>query len=107
MSYDQKLVGRNLRHDRLALRMTQQRTAEQAGLSLSFYQKLERGEAGMSVQTLGRLCRALYIEPASLFSSDPADRGPHPRCVAQAILDLPPDRQEPILTLIRVFLGDQ
>lgn len=100
MCYDRKLVGKNLRCDRRILGWTQKKTAERARLSLSFYQKLERGESDMTLRTLMKLCHTLYIRPTDLFSSDPAARGPHPACVARAILDLPHDQQEIAVGLI-------
>ena len=104
MFHDRKLIGRNLRHVRLALHLTQKETARRAGLSLSFYQKLERCEAGLSLPTLWRLCEALFVYPSDLFSDDPATLSPRVPLIARAISDLPPDRQKPILDLIDTFL---
>ena len=55
------LFGEHLRNRRNLLSFTQEYVAEKIGISLRFYQMIERGEKSVSLDTLIRLSRALTI----------------------------------------------
>lgn len=55
------LFGERLRSRRTELGLTQERVAEATGITLRFYQMLERGEKSVSVDTLLSLSRTLNI----------------------------------------------
>lgn len=55
------LFGERLRNRRNQLAFTQEYVAEKIGISLRFYQMIERGEKSVSLDTLIRLSRALTI----------------------------------------------
>ena len=58
---EQLLFGERLRSRRKALGFTQEYVAEQVGISLRFYQMVERGEKSISLDTLIRLSKTLQI----------------------------------------------
>ena len=55
------LFGEHLRNRRNLLSFTQEYVAEKIGISLRFYQMIERGEKSVSLDTLIRLSRALSL----------------------------------------------
>lgn len=62
MTHDELLLfGERLRSRRNLLSFTQEDIAEKIGISLRFYQMIERGEKSVSLDTLIRLSRTLTI----------------------------------------------
>lgn len=52
-------IGRRIKAQRIAQRMTQAELAEKANISLSFLGHIERGTRKLSVETLYAICEAL------------------------------------------------
>ena len=59
MNVDQKAMGERLKLARKNKLMTQEELSELVGISLNFYGMIERGEKGVSVKTLARICNIL------------------------------------------------
>lgn len=55
MDLDYKRLGNRIREERLKLRLTQERLAEELGISDSYLGQLERGERSMTLETLVKL----------------------------------------------------
>ena len=64
------LVGEQVRKVRRLRGMTQERLAEQSGLSLSYVSDVERSQRNISLESLGKIIDALGIKPAQLFEDD-------------------------------------
>jgi len=64
------LFGERLRSRRNALGFTQEFVSEKAGISLRFYQMLERGEKSVSLDTLLKLSKTLTISTDYLLLGD-------------------------------------
>jgi transcriptional regulator with XRE-family HTH domain len=62
-----KLLGRNVRTARQARGMSQEQLAFEAEMKRSYVSDLERGTRNPSVRALGRLAKALDMEPAELL----------------------------------------
>jgi transcriptional regulator with XRE-family HTH domain len=62
-----KLFGANLRRIRRAKDITQERLAEESGVSLNSINIIEKGSLNTSVATLMALADALEISPKDLF----------------------------------------
>lgn len=54
-------LGRHIRSARAQLKLRQEDVANLAGVSLSYYGRLERGKVRPTVERLGRVCHALKI----------------------------------------------
>lgn len=67
---EQILFGERLRAKRKAASYTQEYVAEQAGISLRYYQMVERGEKNVSLDTLIRLSRVLQASVDHLLFGD-------------------------------------
>jgi len=66
-------IGLGLRECRLAARLTQDRASDRAGVSQSFWSKLERGSAATaSLETLSACAAAVDAELAAFIQAQPA-----------------------------------
>lgn len=61
------LFARNLRRAREAQGISQEMLAELAGLHRTYVGSVERGERNISIDNIGRLAKALGMEPADLL----------------------------------------
>ena len=60
-------LGKRIRQQRNLAQMTQEKLAEQAGISLSFLGHIERGTRKSSLDTLVKICNALKVSPRLLL----------------------------------------
>ena len=61
-------MATNLRRERHAREMTQEELADRAGLSSRYLGSIERGAVSASVTVLGRLAKALRVNPCELIA---------------------------------------
>jgi transcriptional regulator with XRE-family HTH domain len=61
----------NLRRERHTRELTQEELADRAGLSARYLGSIERATVSASVTILGRLARALRIDPCELIKLPP------------------------------------
>jgi transcriptional regulator with XRE-family HTH domain len=59
----------NLRRERYARKLTQEELAYRAGLSARYLGSIERATVSASVSVLGRLAKALRVDPCELIRS--------------------------------------
>ncbi len=64
----QRRFGEAVRLERQALKLTQQKLAFEAELSLTYVGEIERGQRMVSLDTLLRLARALKLSAAELLT---------------------------------------
>lgn len=67
MTYDTKLIGSRLKQARKAKHYTQDYVSARANIGEKFLSQIERGKAGLSVQTLLSLCEILEVSPNSIL----------------------------------------
>jgi transcriptional regulator with XRE-family HTH domain len=67
-------IAANIRARRVRQGMTQEQMAEDAGLDLRHYQRIERGTMNITIAVLVAIADALLVKPAVLFR--PAKLGP-------------------------------
>ena len=65
MMYTQ--MGKRIKQQRILARMTQEKLAEKAGISLSFLGHIERGTRKASLDTVVKICNALKVSPNMLL----------------------------------------
>lgn len=95
------LFGERLRDRRNALGLTQEFIADKAGISLRFYQMLERGEKSVSLDTLIRLSRALTISTDYLLFGDFSHNLESP--LVEVLNDLPEPQRENALKILQLY----
>jgi transcriptional regulator with XRE-family HTH domain len=62
-----RVMAANVRRLRTAKKLSQEDLADRAGISARYLGSIERGETAATVVVLGRLARALRVEPAELI----------------------------------------
>ena len=98
---EQLLFGERLRGRRKELGLTQNYVAEQAGITLRFYQMVERGEKCVSLDTLIHLSKALQISIDYLLFgglSLPADNP-----LAETLSALSPVQREDAVKILTLY----
>lgn len=69
-TYNRKLVGERIRKRRKQIGLTQQELARQIHRAYKYYQDIERGTCGMSVETMLALAGTLHISLDYLIYGD-------------------------------------
>ena len=62
-----KLIGDNLKKERINQGLTQEKLAEINNIDYKYYQRIEAGDVNITMKTLCKLCESLKIEPTKLF----------------------------------------
>ena len=70
MSDQQVNIGRNIRAIRMQVGLTQQRLAEQCGLSKGMISKVENGVVVPALATLSKIASAMHIKLSDLIETD-------------------------------------
>lgn len=98
---EQLLFGERLRKRRKALKLTQDDVSEQVGISLRFYQMIERGEKSVSLDTLVALRNALSVSVDYLLFGElpPASENP----IAEILASLEPRQREDAVKILELY----
>ena len=102
MTHDEQLLfGERLRKRRKALKLTQEHVAERAGISLRFYQMIERGEKSVSLDTLVALRNALSVSVDYLLLGElpPASENP----IAEILASLNLNQREDATKILELY----
>lgn len=98
---EQLLFGERLRNRRDTLGLTQEFVSSEAGISLRFYQMIERGEKSVSLDTLIRLSKVLTISIDFLLFGDLSYSLENP--LAETLNRLSPQRRGDALKILQLF----
>lgn len=71
--YDKKAIGERIRARRKALDISQEEFAERIGRVPKFCADIERGQAGMSIETMLSICSLLKLSPDQLLFGDSSE----------------------------------
>lgn len=95
------LFGERLRNRRNVLGFTQDFVSDKAGITLRFYQMLERGEKSVSLDTLIRLSKALTISTDYLLFGDFSYNLESP--LVEVLNSLPQPQREDALKILQLY----
>ena len=95
------LFGERLRNRRNVLGFTQEFVSDKAGITLRFYQMLERGEKSVSLDTLISLSRALNISTDYLLFGDLSYNLESP--LVEILNGLPQPQREDALKILQLY----
>ena len=95
------LFGERLHGRRDSLGLTQEYVSGKVGISLRFYQMIERGEKSVSLDTLIRLSKVLTISIDYLLFGDLSYTLDNP--LSDALNGLSPQRREDALKILQLF----
>lgn len=106
MEYDKKAIGDAIRERRTELGFTQQQAADIAKISLRFYQRIESGEVGMSVDSMLRICDLMKTTPDGLLLRVlPGETQSEMAWITEKLKHYPQKTQSTAIELMKVFLG--
>ena len=103
--YDLNIIGNRLYALRKRMGMTQGELAEAAGLSDRTYADIERGSVNMRLETLLRICDALYITPDRILTDDCAFPENRQALLLQRLNDCNPKDKATAFQLLEVFFS--
>ena len=95
------LFGERLRNRRNVLGFTQEFVSDKAGITLRFYQMLERGEKSVSLDTLISLSRALTISTDYLLFGNLSYNLESP--LVEILNGLPQPQREDALKILQLY----
>lgn len=103
------LVGRRIREERKARRLTQGQLASAAAIDTSHLSRIENNRTQIGLNTLERIADALGLPVAELFRGipprKPADYGLD-RAVSSILKDAPPRKRGMILRVLKSIVKD-
>lgn len=77
-------LGRSIRHARFARHWPQARLAQEAGISLSFLGRIERGSRKTSLETVYKIAQILGLSLDEILLPDKDEKAQNTRQLAQA-----------------------
>ena len=95
------LFGERIHNRRNTLGFTQEYVSVEAGISLRFYQMVERGEKSVSLDTLIRVSRAVTISVDYLLFGDLSYSLNNP--LAETLNGLSPQQREDAFKILQLF----
>lgn len=95
------LFGERLHSRRNMLNFTQDFVSEKAGISLRFYQMIERGEKSVSLDTLIRLSDILTISVDYLLFGDLSNPLENP--LTETLRRLSPQQREDAIKILQIY----
>lgn len=101
MTRQQLLFGERLRKRRKVLHYTQEYVAEQVGITLRFYQMIERGEKSVSLDTLIALRKTLTISMDSLLLGELPSSCENP--ITEILSALTPSQREDAAKILALY----
>ena len=93
-------IGTNIKTARTLKNMTQEQLAEQLKKSINFVSLIERGQTGISVNTIIDICNILDIEPNAIFNGLITYNNKQDKLIINSISNLSNDDKDIISTLI-------
>jgi transcriptional regulator with XRE-family HTH domain len=103
--YDKKNVGERIRSQRKALGLSQEDFSEKIGRVPKFCADIERGQAGMSIETMLKICSLLKMSPNQLLLGQEKDKSTNETSLILSALDQCTERQrEDAYKLLKLFL---
>lgn len=106
LTHDELLLfGERLRKRRIALGVTQESVADQVGITLRWYQRIERGENTVSIDTLLALSRVLSVSIDYLMFGEFANNlnNPYADIVSKITDKLSPGQRENAIKMLQLF----
>lgn len=65
--FDYSILGKNIRKQRIKKGYTQEKLADELGISLKYISRIESGASGIKISTLAEICKLLNVEADKLL----------------------------------------
>lgn len=103
--YDKVAVGERIRLQRKVLNMSPDEFAERIGRVPRFCSDIERGQAGMSIDTMLNICSLLKISPNFLLlGKSDCNRSNETEVILSSLDQCTEKRRQDALALLKLFL---
>ncbi|MEF2966733.1 helix-turn-helix transcriptional regulator [Paenibacillus sp. M1] len=104
--YDKRAVGERIRSRRKALGLSQEDFAERIGRVPKFCADIERGQVGMSIETMLGICSLLKMSPNQLLLGDLGQSQVHDETeiIIDALNQCTEKQRKDAFALLRLFL---
>lgn len=96
-------MGARMKLARKELHLTQEDIAEKLGVSVKHYSGIERGVAGISLETLVNISNILNISLDYLVKGTPMSENYIPSRLLELYLDYPPKKRNDIIRLLELI----
>jgi transcriptional regulator with XRE-family HTH domain len=105
--YDKKMVGQQIRTRREALGLSREQLAEHIGRVPRFYADIERGQAGMSIETMLSIGSLLKLSPNEILFGNDSDGDIHDETknILAALNQCTEKQRKDALELLKLFLS--
>ncbi|CAH1213260.1 hypothetical protein PAECIP111893_03657 [Paenibacillus plantiphilus] len=105
-TYDKRKVGERIRARRKALDISQEEFAERIGRVPKFCADIERGQTGMSIETMLNICSFLKLSPDELLLGNKRHPSPHneTELIIAALQQCTEKQRKDALALLKLFL---
>ena len=104
-TYDKKAVGERIRKQRKALGLSQDSFAERIGRVPKFCADIERGQTGMSIETMLRICSLLKMSPNYLLLGETKTNNTKEiDLILSALNQCTPTQRKDAYELLKLFL---
>ncbi|MEK0314861.1 helix-turn-helix domain-containing protein [Cohnella sp. 56] len=105
--YDKKAVGERVRTRRKALDISQEQFAERIGRVPKFCADIERGQTGMSIETMLSICSLLKLSPDQLLfgSSKQPTNSNETELINDALNQCTEKQRKDAFALLKLFLA--
>lgn len=104
--YDRKAVGERIRARRKLLGLSQEEFAERIGRVPKFCADIERGQAGMSIDTMLSICNLLKLSPDYILLGRAENKPAREQDMILAALEQCTERQrKDAYALLKLFLS--
>jgi transcriptional regulator with XRE-family HTH domain len=105
MVYDKVAVGERIRAQRKALGLSADQMAERIGRIPKFCADIERGQAGMSIETMLKICSLLKISPDQLLLGNAIkDSSNETELILSALNQCTEKQRKDAVALLRLFI---
>lgn len=93
-------MGERIKKKRRELHLTQEKVAEQLGISVKHFSETERGISGLSVENLIKLSDLLHMSLDEMIKGTRPDMQTSWNILLEPISSLPTDKQNDLISLI-------
>lgn len=102
--YDKLQTGLKIQEKRRAMHLTQEVLAEKADLSIRTITDIERAVAGMSIESMMRICNVLKVTPNDILIPNEQEDGEELQWLINALRNSSAETRSCAIDIVRAYL---
>lgn len=108
MAVDYTIIGERIKKARKEKDMTQEKLAEQIGVSIAFLSRIERGNSQVNLKRLSQICRILGLTEGDVLNGSTSDSSSYLNAeFAQLLENCSAEQQKLIYEIAKVIIEKQ